>query len=72
MNKTSGFRTIEFKDQVCDYKDDGFTEIEYCYNGMIFLKKYNKFDRLTTIMTRNLCKKCDGTGTIDSVEVKIE
>lgn len=76
MSKSSGFREIVFKDQVCKYKDIGFSETEYCDNGIIYM--INSFEDIPFIRvplrynTNKICKACNGTGTIDSVEVKVE
>jgi hypothetical protein len=73
MNKTSGFREIEFKEQVCKYKDIGFTELEYCYNGMLFLRRTNHYGvPLLPVMTRRACPVCKGNGTVDKLESKVE
>ena len=72
MNKTSGFRKIEFKEVECKYYDRGFTETEYCYNGFIYIESYSSFNVPIPYMSDRRCKKCSGTGTIDKAESKIE
>lgn len=72
MNKTSGFRTIQFKDAICEYKDIGFSESEYCDSGTVYMTKYNSTRLITPINTNRKCQKCNGTGTIEKAEYEIE
>jgi DnaJ-class molecular chaperone len=68
MNKSSGFRTIEFKEKECNYRDVGFSETEYCNSGIIYRHRYTSIP----YSTDRLCKKCNGTGTVEKAECKIE
>lgn len=73
MSKTSGFRAIEFKEKVCDYRDIGFDETKYCNSGIIYIYKYTSILKTPISYSTNIvCKKCNGTGTINKVESKLE
>lgn len=66
MNKTSGFRTIEFKEIECTYSVFNEYSTPFfvkCENGTLYDGK--------SIISFN-CPKCNGTGKLEIVESKVE
>lgn len=74
MNKTSGFRTIEFTDVKCRYyKFDILNSTEYCHNGIIYNEKYTTILNIPIpVITNKTCKICNGTGIVEKAESKVE
>lgn len=67
MNKSSGFRTIEFIEKPCSFMEAyflGFTKDVKCINGLLWT--------ISGIPVKEVCPKCKGTGKVEIVESKIE
>ena len=66
MSKTSGFRTIEFKEVNCTFAEF-HTPISFkvtqCVLGMLYCENFP---------TNYVCPKCKGTGIVEKVESKLE
>jgi hypothetical protein len=69
MNKTSGFREIEFKEIKCNFVQFVYEDtienfnVTTCINGMLYIGK---------IPSNHTCKKCKGTGIVENAESKVE
>lgn len=78
MNKTSGFRTIEFKKIKCNYSFDSGRYYSFCEFGKIKVCKI-KYPAGTPMVdihnsedSGSICSYCNGIGLLEKVESKVE